>query len=128
MAESLGPLECSGWLRLGSLHPLILQAITSVRGVALHALKLHTSSPPATFLVLKAVLLLLGRDPTASACPVGREVAVSQLHVGVFEELAACDATRGEGCGALEEVRLESSRLPMRSLSIGLLPLMGCLV
>jgi hypothetical protein len=69
-----------------------LQAITSVRGVALHALKLHTSSPPATFLVLRAVLLLLGRDPASVAS--WREVAVSQLHVGVFEELAAYDATQ----------------------------------
>lgn len=68
-----------------------MQAITSVRGVAIPALKLFPSSPPATFHVLRAVLLLLGREPAAVAT--WRE-ASQQLHVGTFEELAAYDATQ----------------------------------
>jgi hypothetical protein len=54
-------------------------------------LKLFSSSPPATQHVLRAVLLLLQRDPAALSS--WREVS-SQLHVGAFEDLAAYDATQ----------------------------------
>eukprot|EP00775_Hariotina_reticulata_P001846 gene1846-2179_t len=81
----------------------VVKAITSVRGVALHALKLCTSSPPATFHVLRAVLLLLGREPDSVAS--WREVSVSQLHVGVFEELAAYDATQERDAALWKRVR-----------------------
>lgn len=68
-----------------------MQSITSVRGAAIHALKLFSSSPPATQHVLRAVLLLLGRDPAALSS--WREVS-GQLHVGTFDDLAAYDATQ----------------------------------
>lgn len=68
-----------------------LQSITSVRGVAMHALKLFPSSPTATLHVLRAVLLLLGRDPASTAS--WREVS-TQIHVGMFEELVSYDATQ----------------------------------
>jgi hypothetical protein len=76
------------------------QAITGVRGTAVRALKLCTSSPPATFHVLRAVLLLLGQPPTAVAS--WRE-ASSQIHLGLFEQIAAYDATqeRDAGCWKL---------------------------
>lgn len=62
-----------------------------MRGAAIHALKLFSSSPPATQHVLRAVLLLLGRDPAALSS--WREVS-GQLHVGTFDDLAAYDATQ----------------------------------
>lgn len=68
-----------------------MQTISSVRGVAIPALKLFSSSPPATFQVLRAVLLLLGREPAGLAT--WRE-ASQQLHVGTFQELAAYDAAQ----------------------------------
>eukprot|EP00878_Enallax_costatus_P036352 GHUV01040815.1.p2 GENE.GHUV01040815.1~~GHUV01040815.1.p2 ORF type:complete len:329 (+),score=136.72 GHUV01040815.1:1474-2460(+) len=80
----------------------IVQTITSVRGVAIPALKLFPSSPPATFHVLRAVLLLLGREPAAIAT--WRE-ASQQLHVGVFEELAAYDATQERNKDLWKKVR-----------------------
>lgn len=67
------------------------QVITGVRGTALRALKLCNSSPPATFHVLRAVLLLLGREPAAVAT--WRE-ASQQLHLGLFEQIAGYDATQ----------------------------------
>jgi hypothetical protein len=65
--------------------------ITGVRGTALRALKLSTSSPPATFHVLRAVLLLLGQQPAAVAS--WRE-ASGLLNLGMFEQIAGYDATR----------------------------------
>lgn len=68
-----------------------MQAISSVRGTALRALKLFTTSPPATFHVLRAVLLLLGQPPEGVAT--WRE-ASQQLHLGLFDQIAGYDATQ----------------------------------
>jgi hypothetical protein len=65
------------------------KAIAAVRGVALRALRLLPSSPPATFHVLRAALLLLGRDP--ASLKTWRE-AGGQLGLKVFDELAGLDA------------------------------------
>lgn len=62
-----------------------------MRGIALRALKLSTSSPPATFQVLRAVLLLLGQQPAAVAS--WRE-ASHLLDLGLFEQVAGYDATQ----------------------------------
>lgn len=62
-----------------------------MRGTALRALKLCTSSPPATFHVLRAVLLLLGRQPAEVAT--WREVS-QHLHMGLFEQVVGYDATQ----------------------------------
>jgi hypothetical protein len=67
------------------------QVIVGVRGTALRALKLCTSSPPATFQVLRAVLLLLGQQPAAVAS--WRE-ASQLLDLGLFEQVAGYDATQ----------------------------------
>jgi len=74
-------------------HPAVvcLQAVTAVRGTAVRALKLCTSSPPATFHVLRAVLLLLRQQPASLSS--WRE-ASQQLHLGLFEQIAAYDATQ----------------------------------
>lgn len=68
-----------------------MQAITGVRGTALRALKLCTSSPPATFHVLRAALLLLGQQPATVAT--WRE-ASKLFNLDLFEQLAAYDATQ----------------------------------
>uniref|UniRef100_A0A383W448 Uncharacterized protein n=1 Tax=Tetradesmus obliquus TaxID=3088 RepID=A0A383W448_TETOB len=80
----------------------VVQSITSVRGAAIHALKLFSSSPPATQHVLRAVLLLLGRDPAALSS--WREVS-GQLHVGTFDDLAAYDATQARDAALWKRVR-----------------------
>lgn len=62
-----------------------------MRGVALKALRLAPTSPPATFAVLRATLLLLGCGPADVAT--WRE-ASRQLNVGLFERLAGYDAAQ----------------------------------
>lgn len=69
----------------------VAQVITGVRGTALRALKLCTSSPPATSHILRAVLLLLGAQPSAVAT--WRE-ASELLNLGFFEQIAGYDATQ----------------------------------
>lgn len=65
------------------------QAIAGVRGVALRALRMLPSSPPATFHVLRAALLLLGREP--NSLKTWRE-ASGQLGLKMFDEVAGFDA------------------------------------
>lgn len=73
------------------LPVLCMQAVNGVRGVALKGLRLMTASPPATCHVLRAVLLLLGCQPSEVAS--WREVS-KQLSLGLFERLAGFDATQ----------------------------------
>ncbi|KAF6264037.1 hypothetical protein COO60DRAFT_1624406 [Scenedesmus sp. NREL 46B-D3] len=80
----------------------VVQSIRGVRGAAIHALKLFSSSPPATQHVLRAVLLLLERDPAALSS--WREV-LGQLHVGTFDDLAAYDATQARDAALWKRVR-----------------------
>jgi hypothetical protein len=66
------------------------QAIMAVRGTAIQVLRLHATGPPATASVLRAVLLLLGRDP---ASILGWGQVVPLLGSNLFDEIAAVDAT-----------------------------------
>jgi len=67
----------------------IKQSIAGVRGVALRALRMLPASPPATFHVLRAALLLLGRE--AAALRTWRE-ASGQLGLRMFDDLLQFDA------------------------------------
>lgn len=85
--------------------PLHTQAIASVRGVGLRALRMLPSAPPATLRALRAACLLLGRP--AAAVATWRE-ASGQLGLKLLEDLAAYDArcpVDSQLCARYDETR-----------------------
>lgn len=80
----------------------IKQSIHRVQGLAVQTLKLSLTPPPATYHVLKAVLLLLGRTPASVS---SWRKCVTALSFDLFDGIDRYDATASRDLDVWRQVR-----------------------